>query len=98
MKFRSLLIALAGLTACTFSPENMFYEVTERSSNGVSIQTNRGNMDLNSPEVAQMLAHMDAMAFQECMKVGKAKAAVKSERAYTTSAYYSWIERNYQCK
>ncbi len=95
MKFIRL-IAFIGLAACA-TPENMFYEVTERTADGVSIHVNKGNMDLNSDMVARMLVHMDGMALSECQGKGKRLARQDRERAYTTGPYYSWIERTYTC-
>lgn len=90
--------ALAVLTACSVGPEKMFYEVTQRTTNGFSIQANKGNMDMMSEMVAQMRVHMDKMAVSECQGMGKNEAVRISERQYTTGPYYSWIEQSYNCR
>lgn len=91
-------VALTGHAACTPNPEAFFYEVTQRTAGGVSIQVNKGNTDLQSTAVEQMLTHMDGMAIKECEGLGKSGATVTAERNYTTGPYYSWIERTYQCR
>ncbi|MFC2967708.1 hypothetical protein [Acidimangrovimonas pyrenivorans] len=97
MKYLGIL-ALVALAACSFNPERMYYQVTQRSANGVSIQVNKGNMDMKAPELAQVLDHMDDMATKECRGMGKTKAARKAQRHYRTGPYYDWIERAYICK
>lgn len=92
------IIAIASLSACTFSPDRMFYEVSQSNANGVIIQANIGNMDRQSPEVAQMAAHMDGMAFRECEELGKSAAGFTDQRTYTAGPYHSWLERTYRCQ
>ena len=96
MKYFSIL-ALAALAACA-SPEGMFYEVTQRGADTVSIQANVGNMDQQSAFVAQMRDHMDGMAVKECQGLGKKGARVINEVTRTAGPYQTWTERAYRCQ
>lgn len=90
--------AIASLSACTFNPESMFYEVSQSNANGVVIQANIGNMDRQSQEVAQMTAHMDGMAIRECKGLGKSASSLTNQRISTAGPYYTWLERTYSCQ
>jgi hypothetical protein len=90
------LAALAGLAACA-SPESMFYEVTRRSADAVNYQVNIGNMNRQSSEVADILAHMDGLATTECQNMGKQSARMTDEWTRTSGSYYTWVERAYRC-
>jgi hypothetical protein len=92
-----LTAALAGLAACS-SPEGMHYEVTQRTADTVSIQMNVGNMDQQSPMVAEMKDHMNVMAEGECLALGKSGSAyATNEWTRRAGPYYTWKERSYKC-
>ncbi|MDE4297135.1 hypothetical protein PXK56_18280 [Phaeobacter gallaeciensis] len=91
-----LVLALTGLAACA-SPEGMYYEVTQRGADTVSIQANVGNMNRQSPVFAQMMTHMDGMAVEECRGAGKKEARVTNEWTRTAGPYHTWVERSYAC-
>lgn len=90
------IFTFIGLGACV-SPEGMYYEVTQRRGDSVSLQTNIGNMKRDSEMVADMLAHMDTMANQECQSMGKTSARSVDEWWRSSSPYYTWVERSYRC-
>lgn len=91
------LMALAGLTACVTTHDQFIYEVTERSSDVVKVQTHKGMLNMQPEEVHRGLTHMHQMATEVCMEFGSNKSVFIRERQYTTGAYYAWVERSYRC-
>lgn len=98
MKEIALIAALTLIGACSVKPEAMFYEVTQRSANGVTIQANIGNLDRQSSFMAQMQAHMDGMAGVECEGLGRGSANVTNQNISTSGPYYTWMTRTYSCQ
>lgn len=96
MKYIGIL-ALTGLAACSVSYDQFLYEVTEKSAEEVRIQTHQGMLSMEPDEVRKGLAHMEAKAAAVCQEFGRGRAVYRSERTYTTGAYYSWVERAYSC-
>lgn len=98
MRKISLLMATLVIAGCAAKYDNFIYEVTRSDFEEVRVQTHKGALNMAPEEVSKLHTHMQNLADAECVKHGGRAAKYKTQRQYTTGAYYSWVEKIYTCR